>query len=283
MTELGLQRGFDLLDRLGGDTVLETRELGAHFGRKQVDACRRDLPDLDIDAARILEQAPEPNPERIERAVGSTGERPESLTPREPRELAVPEEHDHAFVQGAQRPRRSDEACLLAERQRARTREQVERHRGRHRGRNGDRQEMDDEPVRAPIPMRQAESHERRDAPPKDPRGERPDPASSNAEQAQRDRGRHEGEKDRRDDPRENQRDYVCDERVDSHAAPPLTIRPRTADAGTAELEAVARVHEVCELATRLECQSTVGVEQQRRRFRTVELEAVRDAAPGNT
>ena len=161
--------------RLGRNPVLQLRELVADLGGQQVDARRRDLTELDVDAAGRLEHAPQPHAVGI--VVRSLGagvrdeERPEALASGEAHELAVAaERRSCAGCTRAQRARRDDETRALADRQRAGPGEQVERDRDGHRGGDPDRDDVEHEAVGAPVPVGQAQRQERRGPPADDAR-----------------------------------------------------------------------------------------------------------------
>ena len=123
--------------------------------RQQVDSRCRDLTELDVDAAGLLEHAPQPHARRCRPALGAVGvrrERPEAFPPGEPDQLAVAPEHGDAPADGAQRARRDHEPGPLADGQRARPGEQVERDRGGHRRRDADREDVQRRGRRRPSP-----------------------------------------------------------------------------------------------------------------------------------
>ena len=127
VAELALEDRSHLVDRDGAGAVLERGERFAHLRWKQVDPRRGDLTELDVDTSRVLEQAPEPDPDRlrVERsAAPRRDERPEALAPCEPDQLAVPTDDCDPPAQrlewAAARPRAPPRSPIVSEPGRAR-------------------------------------------------------------------------------------------------------------------------------------------------------------------
>ena len=148
----------------GGDPVLQLGELVADLGRQEVDARRGDLPELDVDAAGLLEHAPEPDADRrrSRRSAGRPTERPEALrrgraapargSGGAPRSAAA-----RRAAAGARRPARR------ARRSRASRAGPGGRAPPRRPSSPGCRCErVDDEPVGAPVPVGEAQRDEQR-------------------------------------------------------------------------------------------------------------------------
>ena len=69
--ELGLEHLGDALAWLGRHALLETGQLVAHVAGQEVDARRGDLAELDVDAAGLLEHAPQTHRLGVDRALGA--------------------------------------------------------------------------------------------------------------------------------------------------------------------------------------------------------------------
>ncbi len=118
--ELGLEHRPDALDRLGRHAVLQLGELLAHLGREDVDARGRDLSELHIDPAGLLENPPETHPLGLNGALGANIGRlqgAKAFAPRQAHELLVPAPNGDATADGPHRTRSHDEPGVLSDRQ----------------------------------------------------------------------------------------------------------------------------------------------------------------------
>ena len=265
--ELRLEHRLDRLARLGRDVVLELGQLIGDSGRHEVDAGGRDLADLDVDAAGLLEHGPEAG------AGSLVGRQPRRAGRRSPHGAAVRAARGSGGTtamrraERAQRSRRDDEPGLLARGQGAGSGDEVEQDGGRHRRRHGDGEGVQEEPVGAPVPVGQAEGDDAADDPTDDAGGERLGPPPPDTEEAQRHRGRHGREHERGDRTRRRRR-----RRRPSRPARAL------GSARTAESEPGLVVDPLDQLGARLERQRPVGVEEEVGRRVVVERELVGDA-----
>ena len=178
VAQLGAEHAGDRLARLGRHPVLQLRQLGAHVARQQVDACRGDLTELDVDPACLLEDAAQPNTVARRGPVCVARPSPtEALAPGEADQLSVAQEHLDAAADRPQRSRGDDQPGALADRQRAGTSEQVEGDRRGHRRRDPDGHEVHQQTVGTPVPAVHAEGDGDGDAPAQRRRRARPSPS----------------------------------------------------------------------------------------------------------
>ena len=144
------------------DPVLQRRELAAHLGREEVDAGRCDLPELDVDAAGLLEDAPErAHPLRrahasarrpLERNGPNPSRRARRSNSRYRRSTAI----RRLNARGSGGARTTSPACS-PDRERAGPRQQVERDGDGHRRGDADRERVQDEVLSAPVPIREVQ------------------------------------------------------------------------------------------------------------------------------
>ena len=122
--ELRLEHRGDALLRTRPDTRFCSSASSSQTSRRQqVDARGGDLAELDVDAAGLLEHAPQAHPGRVDGALGPLGggqERPEALLAAEADELAVAAQHGDPAADRPHRAGGDDEAGALAEGQRSR-------------------------------------------------------------------------------------------------------------------------------------------------------------------
>ena len=266
--ELGLEARPDLLDRLGRDPVLQRRELVAHLGRDEVDAGRRDLAELHVDAAGLLEHAPQAHADGIRRCARRCRrggeERAEPLAARQAHQLAVAAQHRDPRLHRPHRAGRDDEPGALADGQRARAGEQVERDRHRHRRGDPDGDHAQRGARRRPSPSRRRpNARNAAMAQPMPPGDQRRAPPAPDPEQPQRERGR-----DDRD-----ARSPRCASTTTRSTTPTEAHREHHHDppvhggAGAAEREVVASRDLGHEVAAGLERERAVGVGEERRRL----------------
>ena len=183
--------------RLGSATVASSR---ADLGREEVDAGCGDLPELDVDATGLLEDAPDAHARAVERTLGALAarqERSEPFAPGQAKQLAIAPQHRDAPAERTQRARRHHEAGVLP-RSRANP--------GRaSRSRVTATAIVAGMPIAsvcttrsslAPVPVREVQREKRRDTPPDDAGEQRATPAAPDAEQPQRDGGREHRDRD---------------------------------------------------------------------------------------
>ena len=136
--------------------LLETGELLTDVTGQQVGTSRRDLAELDVDAAGRFENATQTDRLGADRPLNPRVvgyERTETLAPRQSQEFTVTAQDVDAFADGAQWASRNHETGTLADGQGSGSSQQVKRHRDSHRGGDPDGKEMQDQTVGTPIPM----------------------------------------------------------------------------------------------------------------------------------
>ena len=229
VTQLGLEHRSDLLDRLRLDSVLEPGQLGADLGREQIDACRRDLTELHVDAAGLLEQVSQPGSGADRRPLLATArgdERTEARLPDEADELAVA----HAAPRSVRRMARIGRGATTSP-----ARSPIASEPGRAKRSSATATAIVAGMLMATMwRMRPSEPKSQSDScsastaaipQPKAPDEERRPPASPHAEQPQRERGRDDRDEYGQADPRPGPPGRTS-ARITASVRAALTIRP---------------------------------------------------------
>jgi hypothetical protein len=196
-SQLRLDDRSDAVGRLARGAVLQRGQLVADAGRQQVDAGGRDLPELHVHPAGLLQHPAQSDADRLGLPLGLAArpeQRPEPLCPDQPQQLAIAADDVDPAADGSQRPGRHHQPGLPRPSQRAGCRQQVEADRRGHRGRHGDDQHLEHQPVRTPVAVVQGECQQPADEPARHASRQRRRPAPADAEEPQRQPRRHDRE-----------------------------------------------------------------------------------------
>ncbi len=232
VAELGLEHRLDVLGGLSGHAILQLGELAADLRWHQVDPRRRDLADLHVDPARLLEHLAEAHPYRLGRTLGlSAGcqQGPEAVLSGQADQLAVAPIDVDATADRRDRSGCDDQSGSLGGRKRPRAGQQVDRHGDGHGRRDRDRQRVHHQPIRPPVPVGQAQGQQPAEDPPDRPRNQRGRPAPAHPEQPEGERRRNQRHRGRKHDPHHD----LNEARSDHHRREPYgperrhTLGPR--------------------------------------------------------